>query len=116
MSGTVWELREELTPTALDLARRFGRTPLGAELTRRECQVLALLAEGASTDALADALYLSPATVKTHVRNVLDKLRANNRTHAVAKLLLAVSWDDEPDGAVTARDGGTAARLVALAA
>ena len=84
MNVTDWEIRDELTPTASELAVRFEATPLGRELTRREREVLALLADGASTDAIAAALYLSPPTVKTHVRNVLVKLRARNRTHAVA--------------------------------
>lgn len=104
MAVTAWEIRETLTPSAAELARRFARTPLGRELTGRERQVLALLAEGASTDAAASALYVSPATVKAHVRSILTKLGANNRTHAVAKLALAVSWDEEPDGAEPPRD------------
>ncbi|MFJ3309398.1 response regulator transcription factor [Streptomyces sp. NPDC086549] len=52
------------------------------ELTRRECQVLELLARGLSNGEIAESLALSPHTVKTHVQNMLHKLRLPNRLHA----------------------------------
>jgi DNA-binding CsgD family transcriptional regulator len=55
-----------------------------AQLTPREREVLVLLASGASNNAIAAALVLSEATVKTHVRAVLRKLQVGNRTEAVA--------------------------------
>jgi two-component system, NarL family, response regulator len=52
-------------------------------LTRRECQVLAQLAHGASTSEAAQHLVLSPATVKHHLSAVHRKLGARSRTEAV---------------------------------
>ncbi|WP_331457834.1 MULTISPECIES: response regulator transcription factor [Kitasatospora] len=52
-------------------------------LTPREHQVLRLLGRGRSNPEIAAALYLGEATVKTHVRRVLDKLGVRNRVHAV---------------------------------
>lgn len=55
------------------------------ELTAREREVFALLAAGASNNAIADALVISEATVKSHVRRVLQKLKVTNRTEAAAR-------------------------------
>lgn len=52
-------------------------------LTPREVQVLQLIARGHSNKQVAGELALSEDTVKGHLRNIMDKLGANNRTHAV---------------------------------
>ena len=57
--------------------------PLGA-LSEREREVLALLAEGLRNREIAERLVISEATVKTHVRHVLEKLRFRNRAEAAA--------------------------------
>lgn len=54
-----------------------------AALTGREEGVLRLMATGLSNPEIADSLTVSLETVKTHVGNVLTKLGAQNRTHAV---------------------------------
>jgi DNA-binding NarL/FixJ family response regulator len=54
------------------------------QITRRQRQILQLLANGGSTTAAARDLGLSEETVKTHTRNALARLGARNRTHAVA--------------------------------
>lgn len=54
------------------------------KLTRRQREILQLLADGGSTAAAARELGLSEETVKTHTKNVLARLGARNRTHAVA--------------------------------
>ena len=53
-------------------------------LTRREKQVLALLAEGASSEAIAEELVISPQTARTHIQNVLTKLGVHSRLEAAA--------------------------------
>jgi len=52
-------------------------------LTSKEIQVLELLAQGYSNDAMAGKLFVSESTVRTHLRNINVKLRAGNRTQAL---------------------------------
>lgn len=54
------------------------------KLTRRQREILQLLANGESTTVAARKLGLSEETVKTHTKNALGRLEARNRTHAVA--------------------------------
>jgi DNA-binding NarL/FixJ family response regulator len=54
------------------------------KLTRRQRQILQLLADGESTTVAARELDLSEETVKTHTKNALARLGARNRTHAVS--------------------------------
>jgi DNA-binding NarL/FixJ family response regulator len=54
------------------------------KLTRRQRQILQLLADGESTTVAARELDLSEETVKTHIKTALARLGARNRTHAVA--------------------------------
>ncbi|MDB5998470.1 MAG: ATP-dependent transcriptional regulator, MalT-like, LuxR family, partial [Rhizobacter sp.] len=53
-------------------------------LTRKEIRVLQLLAEGYSNGAMAEKLFVSDSTVRTHLRNINMKLDAHSRTQAVA--------------------------------
>ena len=63
---------------------RGAAGPHGFELTPRELDVLALLAEGASNKTIAKRLGISVHTAKFHVGSLLDKLDATGRTDAVA--------------------------------
>lgn len=72
-------LRRMVTPRPLDSAAALPK----AALTGREEQVLRLMATGLSNPEIAESLTVSLETVKTHVGNVLTKLGAQNRTHAV---------------------------------
>ncbi|MBO8157871.1 MAG: response regulator transcription factor [Bacillaceae bacterium] len=56
-------------------------------LTRRECEVLQLLADGKSNRGVAEALYISEKTVKNHVSNILQKMNVNDRTQAVVQAI-----------------------------
>jgi two-component system NarL family response regulator len=60
------------------LAERMGSD----ELTEREVEVLRLVASGKSNREIGDALLIAEGTVKAHVNNILNKLGANDRTHA----------------------------------
>ena len=55
-----------------------------SRLTRREREVLALLADGADNDAIARALVISPQTARTHIQNLLSKLGVHSRLEAAA--------------------------------
>ena len=67
--------------------RRPGQRPAAAAtldvLTAREREVLTLVARGWSNAEIAERLYLSPATAKTHVGRLLTKLQARDRTQLV---------------------------------
>jgi NarL family two-component system response regulator LiaR len=64
---------------------RNGRSAdLASQLTEREKQILALLVEGASSQELANRLYLSRNTVRSHVHNICAKLQVHSRLQAVA--------------------------------
>ena len=54
------------------------------ELTAREFDVLTLIANGQSNEEIADSLYISRNTVRYHVRSILGKFGAENRTEAVS--------------------------------
>ncbi len=69
------------TTGPLPLPRGQRRT---STLSSAELRVLALVAGGGSTEETAEALSLSPHTVRTHMRNVMRKLEASSRAHAVA--------------------------------
>jgi two-component system nitrate/nitrite response regulator NarL len=54
------------------------------DLTKREHEILALLADGLSQKAIAEDLVISPSTVATHIQRILAKLGAHSRAEAVA--------------------------------
>lgn len=87
-------LRRDLLDTirAVHSGQRHVQTEVASEianhaadhsLTEREIEVLKLIATGCSNKIVADRLTISEDTVKGHVRNILEKLNANDRTHAV---------------------------------
>ena len=61
--------------------------PLDSLLTRREVEVLALMADGETNASIAEHLVISEGTVKSHVKHILRKLRAANRAEAVSRYL-----------------------------
>jgi DNA-binding NarL/FixJ family response regulator len=66
-----------------DLAVEIAEHHADDFLTEREVAVLKCVAAGQSNKIIADALAISEETVKTHMRSILSKLSANDRTHAV---------------------------------
>ncbi|TLW92486.1 response regulator transcription factor [Saccharomonospora piscinae] len=75
--------RSALAPAVADRLLTRLRTP-GISLTRRETEVLALVAEGLSNRALGERLHLTEGTVKSHLARIYTKLGVESRTAAVA--------------------------------
>jgi two-component system, NarL family, nitrate/nitrite response regulator NarL len=82
-SGQAVISTEAQTRMAEEIRRRSQSTR--EALSAREREILGLLAEGASAPDIARRLYLSPATVKTHLHNVYEKLGVSERAAAVAE-------------------------------
>jgi two-component system, NarL family, response regulator LiaR len=81
-----------LAPEAAQALIQVTRTPpaekIGFDLTNREREVLALMAQGLNNNEIADCLVVSRSTAKFHVSSILTKLGASSRTEAVAIALL----------------------------
>ncbi len=77
---TVHAGRRRIPP---EIARELAEHVADDSLTEREIEILRCVAAGASNKIIADQLHLSEATVKGHMKNILSKLGANDRTHAV---------------------------------
>lgn len=80
--------------TAARVARAGRSDPL-ARLSGREREVLSLLAEGLDNHAIGDRLHLSTHTIRTHVGNILKKLRVHSRAEAAR---LALRADPRAEG------------------
>ena len=74
--GLASEVVGELVGQVVDPAR---------ELTQREVEVVRLMAEGRSNRAIAEALFLSEATIKTHLVRIYRKFKVDNRAAAVSE-------------------------------
>jgi DNA-binding NarL/FixJ family response regulator len=72
--------RKRISP---EVASQVADHAADSLLTVREVDVLQLIAEGSANKVVADRLAISEDTVKAHVKNILSKLGANDRTHAV---------------------------------
>ncbi|MFD4972436.1 LuxR C-terminal-related transcriptional regulator [Streptomyces sp. NPDC058424] len=101
---TVTTVLDDLASAEIDLAARAHATALTASrttriplntslskleslLTARELEVLSLMATGATNDRIAEQLVISNGTVKSHVKRILRKLRAENRSEAISQYL-----------------------------
>jgi len=80
-------LSPEVTSTILKAASRRGIPETDGLLSDRELEVMGCLSEGLTTQQIASRLFISENTVKTHIRHILDKLDASNRTEAVSKAM-----------------------------
>ena len=78
-------------PSPARAGDRAQHTPW-RELTRRQRDVLALIAEGRSNKLIADALTMTESTVKAHVKQIIKRLHVANRTQA-ALLATRASWN-----------------------
>jgi DNA-binding NarL/FixJ family response regulator len=102
-SATPTEIRESIVdinlggaPMSSEIARKVvhsfqqpqsARTSELDELTRREEEILALLAQGYVAKEIAQKLFLSYATVRTHLHHIYEKLHVSTKTEAVVKYL-----------------------------
>lgn len=68
------------------------RRPATNALTATEIAILRQIADGLSNEQIAGRMFLSVETIKTHVRYILLKLNAANRSHAVALAFRADWW------------------------
>jgi two-component system response regulator DegU len=82
----------ELATDDVDVAGVAFRRKLPG-LTSRERDVLALVAEGRSNKAIAEALFVSPNTVKTHVASLLTKFQVDSRTQ-LAAIAVRAGWSE----------------------
>jgi LuxR family transcriptional regulator, regulator of acetate metabolism len=100
-NGTIWSepsagpepVAAEEPPALSAVPSLSAHTGALALLTSREHEVLRLLAEGAANATIASRLVISEATVKSHVRHILRKLRAANRTEAVIRYQTLVAGE-----------------------
>ena len=78
-------LSPEVTRPLLKAITSNQSVVLDGGLSKRELEVLELLAQGRTTTQIAGDLFVSENTVKTHVRHILEKMEASNRAEAVSK-------------------------------
>ncbi len=71
----------------LDRLVELSQQGIAAELSKREIEVLELVAKGTGNKSIAEQLNISESTVKTHLQSIFQKLEANDRTEAVTKAL-----------------------------
>lgn len=82
-SGDVWISRRVLHEVAMQSSGTVTAAQNGCEnLTQRETEILALMVVGARNEDIAEKLYISTNTVKTHIYNIYKKIHVPNRTQA----------------------------------
>jgi two-component system, NarL family, nitrate/nitrite response regulator NarL len=80
-------LSPDVTSTVLKALARGQPANSSGPLSDRELEVLNCLMDGQTTMQIASQLFISENTVKTHIRHILEKLEASNRTEAVSKAI-----------------------------
>ncbi|KRG71541.1 response regulator [Pseudoxanthomonas dokdonensis] len=81
--GAIREVMAGRRRIPADVAGAIAEHAMDADLTAREIEILGSVAAGNSNKRIAAQLSISEETVKTHMKSVLSKLDANDRTHAV---------------------------------
>jgi len=80
---------------AMKMLNIFKRIPLEDEtdkLSKREYEILEYIVKGITHKQIADKLFISPKTVRTHLRNIYQKLHVHSKTEAVSKALGSKSF------------------------
>lgn len=80
-------LSPDVTSKVLRVLSQTRRSGVDSPLSERELEVLQCLAHGQTTLQISSQLFISDNTVKTHIRHILEKLDAANRTEAVSKAI-----------------------------
>jgi DNA-binding NarL/FixJ family response regulator len=90
----VRQVYDGLSPIAPSLTRglvtefaRLSRSSRSSVLSKRQSEILKLIAEGESGRDIGERLFLSTSTVKREVRHIFDKLGVNDRAHAVSEAM-----------------------------
>jgi DNA-binding NarL/FixJ family response regulator len=78
-------LSPEVTSRVMKVVSRTRGIPPEVALSKREMDVLNCLSDGLTSAQIAEKLFISENTVKTHVRHILEKLEASNRAEAVSR-------------------------------
>lgn len=89
--NAIFQVRDDQLSMNLEVQRiLFSPTTAQADiprLTRREAEIVRLVSEGATTAAIAAKLFISPQTVETHRKNVMQKFKVNNSAALIRKAL-----------------------------
>lgn len=94
-TGGVWVDKEMSSADAFEEIAQSETPEYGAEpeneaiktLTKREMEILRLVAEGLTNEEIGKRIFISEKTVKTHLTNIFDKLKVNNRFKAALLLM-----------------------------
>jgi DNA-binding NarL/FixJ family response regulator len=77
-------IHPQLTKTFIEEVQHADEAPATTPLSKREREILQMVANGSTTKEVARDLGISPHTVKTHLERIFEKLGANDRAQAVA--------------------------------
>ena len=94
ITSAIHQVHEGLSPIALSLTRdlvmefaRLSKSNRSFLLTKRQTEILKLIAEGISSREIGKELFISASTVKREIRHIFDKLGVNDRSHAVSQAI-----------------------------
>ena len=95
LRNAIFQVMEDKSVISPEVTRQVFRVvgssldseAVAPSLTPRELDVLRCLVRGQTTTQISESLYVSNNTVKTHVRKILEKMKASNRTEAVSKAI-----------------------------
>jgi DNA-binding CsgD family transcriptional regulator len=83
LNGELWIPRKNLEALLLETeSETFSTTCQGTNLTSREKEIILIVASGASNQQIADQLFISPHTVRTHLHNLFTKINVTSRLQA----------------------------------
>lgn len=94
IAKAIHQVYEGQSPIAPSLSRglmvefaALSKNNRSSVLSKRQTEILMLIAEGTSSNEISESLYISPSTVKREIRNIFDKLGVSDRSHAVSQAM-----------------------------